>query len=392
MAQSAHLMTLGLCRISASRPPAPRPFPRGAAPDSARPPPAAPKESGTAPRRRRLPCLLCPLTFPSRRLLHAHVRSHRAEGGFGCPRCGWRADGWEEMEPHWRSRCRRKRRRKEEQKEEKKKKASRPFSCRDCLRTFRSAASRDAHQLKHEGCVQRRHCGYRDRSRDRLVRQKGSSGNRSELDSETSRAESGSLESSGGGRRGARGMKKKRARKEEEEEEKEGEEKQSVAAGEKTDFCCPLCHRKLSTKLTLRRHMGIHRGEKPFRCPTCSYSTRLKASLLQHLRTHTGEKPYRCPECSYASIDRSSLLRHSRTHSQEKPYCCQYCCYSSIQKKSLDLHARRHHTGEAFPCQQCQYSSPDRQLLLRHIRKHHASSQHAAGQRSSAPAPDDKTG
>lgn len=111
-----------------------------------------------------------------------------------------------------------------------------------------------------------------------------------------------------------------------------------------------LSYRKFSSKLTLRRHMGVHGGAKPFSCPHCCYSSRLKASLLQHLRTHTGthtcrhrcstrcgcvltgplstgEKPYRCPDCAYASIDRSSLLRHYRTHSQEKPYRCQHCSY-----------------------------------------------------------------
>ncbi|KAK0138302.1 Zinc finger protein 37A [Merluccius polli] len=176
--------------------------------------------------------------------------------------------------------------------------------------------------------------------------------------------------------------------------------------------------RTFSSRLTLRRHMGIHQGQKPYGCPLCPYRSRLKASLLQHSRVHTGqphrltasqphrltasrpplglgsslavpqlvaprwpenhiaperEKPFRCPapSCSYASIDRSSLLRHSRTHTQQKPYQCPHCSYSCIQKKSLDLHARRHHTGESFPCQQCPYSSPDRQLLLRHVRRHH---------------------
>ncbi|XP_059915111.1 zinc finger protein ZFP2 isoform X1 [Gadus macrocephalus] len=139
------------------------------------------------------------------------------------------------------------------------------------------------------------------------------------------------------------------------------------------DLCCLLCDRKFCSRLTLRRHMGIHQGSKPYSCQLCPYRSRLKASLLQHNRIHTGEKPFQCPDpgCSYASIDRSSLLRHSRTHTQQKPYHCQHCSYSCIQKKCLDLHARRHHTGESFPCQQCPYSSPDRQLLLRHVQRHH---------------------
>ncbi|XP_068565376.1 zinc finger protein 69 isoform X2 [Cebidichthys violaceus] len=294
MAQSAHLMTLGLCRISAAKPPPPNLPP---------PLPPPPPTSSRPP-----------------------------------------------LEPHWR---RRRRRRREEQKQEEKKKkkkkasASLQFICPVCLRRFRSSASRRAHQQTHRG--------HSDGWRSRLIGRAGGT-EADRPDSQTSRHLTDSPLSV------TEKKKKKKSR------SKEGEEKQSNQTG----FCCSLCHRKFSTKLTLRRHLGTHGDDKPFTCPTCSYSSRLKASLLQHLRTHTGEKPYRCTECPYASIDRSSLLRHSRTHSQEKPYRCQHCDYSSIQKKSLDLHARRHHTGEAFPCQQCEYSSPDRQLLLRHVRRHHA--------------------
>ncbi|XP_041805407.1 zinc finger protein 250 isoform X2 [Chelmon rostratus] len=390
MAQSAHLMTLGLCRISAAKPPPPPPPPPPPSTSQpVHPPPDNPPhpsqpdslkqgETDGLPMRtspsskQRLPCLLCPLMLASRRLLDVHVRSHRVTGGFSCICCSWTADSWEELEPHWRSHCRRRRRRRrrrEEQKQERKKKekvaTSRLFSCPVYLRTFRSTASQNLHQQTRDSCDRRHHSDHSDGWRGWPI---GRTGVKKEaqtdklVPSQTRRSQTGSQQS-------VTEKTKETRRKKREEQEKEGGE---------TGFCCSLCHRKFSTKLTLRRHLGIHGGEKPFTCPHCSYSSRLKASLLQHLRTHTGEKPYRCAECPYASIDRSSLLRHCRTHSQEKPYRCQHCDYSSIQKKSLDLHARRHHTGEAFPCQQCEYSSPDRQLLLRHVRRHHAPSQPAA--------------
>ncbi|XP_044223289.1 zinc finger protein Xfin isoform X1 [Thunnus albacares] len=366
MAQSAHLMTLGLCRISAARPPPPPPAARSTqhrppTDDSTHLPPCGSTDGVQTPKTRHLPCVLCPLTLPSRRLLDVHVRSHRAAGGFSCVCCSLTADSWEQLEPHWRTHCRRRRRREQQKK---KREASRPFSCPLCLKTFRNAASRNAHQQTHADRSERR----RRQLIGRAGRKKAKHLDREPNQSETcvpaspcditcccSRTQTGSLQNVSDSR--------KRTRKKTEEEEKCGEET--------TRFCCSLCNRKFSTKLTLRRHLGVHGGDKPFTCPHCPYSSRLKASLLQHLRTHTGEKPYRCAQCPYASIDRSSLLRHCRTHSQEKPYSCDHCDYSSIQKKSLDLHTRRHHTGEAFPCQQCEYSSPDRQLLLRHVRRHH---------------------
>uniref|UniRef100_UPI0037E9251F gastrula zinc finger protein XlCGF57.1 isoform X2 n=1 Tax=Semicossyphus pulcher TaxID=241346 RepID=UPI0037E9251F len=339
-AQSAHLMTLGLCRISATKLPPPRP-----STSQPVPPPIVEPPRPSQPRRRRLPCLLCPLKLPSRRRLDVHVRSHRAAGGFSCISCSWMSDSWEELESHLRShrmmrwrRGRGRRRGKGQEQDEKKKKAA-------ASRSIRSSASRNAHQQTHSSCKQRRNDDHSGQ-RGRLV---GRAGGKEEGPTDR-RGQAGSLQS----------VAKKRKKDEEE-----------------TGFSCTLCDRKFSSKLTLRRHLGVHGGIKPFTCLHCSYSSRLKASLLQHLRTHTGERPYRCAECAYASIDRSSLLRHSRTHSQERPYSCELCDYRSIQKKSLDLHARRHHTGEVFSCQQCEYSSPDPQLLLRHTRRHHAPSQHA---------------
>lgn len=165
MAQSAHLMSLGLCRISTSKPLLPPPTGSSQPFQCPRPPEGSsrpthlknPKQSEPDSSRQRLPCLLCPLTLTSRRLLDVHVRSHCATGGFSCVCCTWTADSWDELEPHWRSHSRRRRKRKRlEQILGKKKKkvtlptVSSPFSCLVCQRTFTNAVSRNAHQKTHQ--------------------------------------------------------------------------------------------------------------------------------------------------------------------------------------------------------------------------------------------------
>ncbi|XP_015224953.1 PREDICTED: histone-lysine N-methyltransferase PRDM9-like isoform X1 [Cyprinodon variegatus] len=347
MDQSAHLMTLGLCRISTIKSPVEASCLEQRTDGQREAPPL---------RHRQLPCLLCPVTLPSRRMLGVHVRSHRAAGGFDCPSCGWTSDSWEALELHWRNHSKKGRRRSRMGKQPRRK---------EDQERYKVTRRREEHQGKQRSCWKNRRSAApgspistsTDRWRSQPIEQtetkKAGLPDRSSVPSQTSLLQSGSSQNDSGNKKT--------------EEQK--------CDGEQISLTCSLCHRKFSSKLTLKRHLGVHRAEKPFICPHCPYSSRLKASLMQHLRTHTGEKPFRCSECPYASIDRSSLLRHSRTHSQEKPYNCQLCSYSSIQKKSLDLHARRHHTGEVFPCQQCEYSSPDRQLLLKHIRRRHTPSQ-----------------
>ena len=175
MAQSAHLMSLGLCRISAHKPPPSLPAPApphhsNTSPRILPPPDDSPvlSQSSSLPQSNtsrqlmtspsRLLCLLCPLTLPTRRLLDVHVRSHRGSGGFSCVCCSWTADSWEELEPHWRSHSRKRRRRsrreeqEQEEEEEKKKKkkkkkkaASRLFGCRSVQQQTHSACDQRCH-------------------------------------------------------------------------------------------------------------------------------------------------------------------------------------------------------------------------------------------------------
>lgn len=167
MAQSAHLRTLGLCRISSSK----------ASPHSSAPP-AAPPPPGTSPRlsqpssltwshaadhrrrpsrRQRLRCFLCPLVLPSRRLLDIHVRSHQASGRFGCMRCSWKADSWEEMEPHWRSHCGRREHKEEKKKKRRKQQERSAAESKISVKQINSSEVQKVHQQTPDSYTQRHH-------------------------------------------------------------------------------------------------------------------------------------------------------------------------------------------------------------------------------------------
>ncbi|XP_023648735.2 uncharacterized protein [Paramormyrops kingsleyae] len=365
-AQSAHLMSLGLYRISSIKchPPAGAPESRATSvqlgQDGSE---SAPDEKVSVPgKAAEDPVLSC---IPTQNL-----KGRRGEQGLAPSLSGRAAEQYSETECHWRGHSKPGRVRAgiPQDFQQRRRRGSGPAlaQCARCLAWCRSEREFEQHDRCHvQGGFRCLHCSFTDEAWDEVHKhivsqhegpeaaQQDGVGSQSPPPHDPSEREQ---------ERGRKRVKRRRRR------QREGRKVRGVR-----DFYCPLCDRKFSTKLTLHRHMGIHQGAKPFGCPHCPYSSRLKASLVQHLRVHTGEKPFQCSRCSYASIDRSSLLRHSRRHTQERPHRCQHCPYSSIQKKSLDLHVRRYHTRESFPCPQCCYSTPDRQLLLRHVRKQHAS-------------------
>ncbi|XP_039609261.1 zinc finger protein 2 [Polypterus senegalus] len=435
MAQSAHLMSLGLCRISSIK----TQHLIGEGNKSVRQTKESPEnhlsekqikdgqfisqvtcDGSKEGKDTNFPCSLCNLHFPCKTLLELHVKCHEGEQNFKCLHCSFFSTDWAALEKHLKEHSKQRRffgcslcdrsfrtcriRDKHERKHRRK---TSDTQCTTCLIMCSSALERDQHMACHfEDTFKCLHCIFTDKSWSKVYKhlctthgQIGKTHACPECDKRFCRKvdiedqtvpfknpsqyhcpmcssifqNQHQLDLHNSQEHQVRMKKiKRRSIFKISEEGRPCLGSGSHKRGNlEKDVMCHLCSRKFSSKLALQRHMGIHSGVKPYECQDCDYKTRLKASLIQHKRIHTGEKPFKCSQCLYASIDASSLRRHSRTHSNEKPYQCQQCTYSCIQKKSLDLHVRRHHTGEVFACNLCRYSSPDKQLLHRHLKKRH---------------------
>ena len=92
---------------------------------------------------------------------------------------------------------------------------------------------------------------------------------------------------------------------EEEEEDGEEEEEEEGEEGEETNLprcrqqgkikpICSSCGKLFSELSSLRRHMRIHKGLKPYECQLCNRTFRQGNQLKTHMRIHTGETALMC--------------------------------------------------------------------------------------------------
>ncbi|KAG8564642.1 hypothetical protein GDO81_016536 [Engystomops pustulosus] len=137
----------------------------------------------------------------------------------------------------------------------------------------------------------------------------------------------------------------------------------------KTLLQCGICDKQLANVCSLRNHMLIHTGEKPYTCSECGNTFRHRGNLRIHQRLHTGEKPYKCQFCGDAFPQQPELKRHLILHTGEM-HLCTVCGKALKDPHTLRAHERLHTGERPFLCKYCGKSYPIATKLRRHLKSH----------------------
>ncbi|XP_041829656.1 oocyte zinc finger protein XlCOF6-like isoform X2 [Melanotaenia boesemani] len=133
---------------------------------------------------------------------------------------------------------------------------------------------------------------------------------------------------------------------------------------------CSFCEKRFQNPSSLKSHVMVHTGEKPFGCNLCGKSFNLKSSLKKHMRIHTGEKPFFCEVCGQGFTRKLYVEKHMRVHTGEKPFTCDVCGERFTHRRNLKKHAIVHTKHEWFKCKYCGISFTEEKRLQEHIARH----------------------
>ena len=159
----------------------------------------------------------------------------------------------------------------------------------------------------------------------------------------------------------------------------------------KCEHCSKMFHRSKS----LKGHMNIHVGGKPWECNRCLKRFHNKEILIHHAkrlhpnqvneivqirkrpldeevmsRMEVSENGWNCTECQMISRHKDRVKRHvERVHLKRKPYICYICDKPYSINLLLKNHILRHTGEKPYPCLKCNGRFQSRKNLRLHNKK-----------------------
>ncbi|KAH1003731.1 hypothetical protein HUJ04_003601 [Dendroctonus ponderosae] len=136
------------------------------------------------------------------------------------------------------------------------------------------------------------------------------------------------------------------------------------------NYICHTCGKSFRGENSLKVHLMIHKGERPYQCELCLKEFYSKQYLTVHCRIHTGEKPYECEFCGKGFAQKPPLKIHLRLHLGETPYECDVCDEKSYKEETnLQKHVQQRHKL-AVLCDACGSEFKNEIFLKKHLESH----------------------
>ena len=111
----------------------------------------------------------------------------------------------------------------------------------------------------------------------------------------------------------------------------------------KKSVTCQQCHKVLCNAKSLRPHMLIHSGEKPYGCRYCPQKFRTIGLRNKHMLIHSEVEPHTCSWCGKQFSQAHSWRMHLYAHNMDKPFVCEFCQEPFAAYQGLVAHHRIRH-------------------------------------------------